>query len=45
VITSAVDSLEPSVASRLRERQVAVTRLPLKDVSDFLNRWRRLSPG
>lgn len=44
-ITSAVDSLEPSVASALGDRHITVVRAPPDDVLALLAGWRHQTPG
>jgi 3-oxoacyl-[acyl-carrier protein] reductase len=45
VITSAPELITPQVASQLRERGIAVERVPPQAVLAYLDRWRRQNVG
>jgi short chain dehydrogenase len=45
LITSAPDVIPPLVASQLRERGIAVARVRLPSVLDYLDHWRRQNGG
>jgi NAD(P)-dependent dehydrogenase (short-subunit alcohol dehydrogenase family) len=45
VVTSAPDLIPPAVAAQLRERGIAIERVPSQAVLDYLDNWRRQNGG